>query len=156
MVAWAEPYTPDEGTDAPRQVTPDPRPEKRLRATQDGWAEIRAGFEHATCVHCGLAAQSLHHILPRSQGGGDVEVNLAPLCGTGTTGCHGLLEGHGPGWERVAAAVRQYVITDNARRRYQEEHADESFNRRYPPLPNTDRQFVEDFARIYRLKGGDQ
>ena len=44
------------------------------------------------CVLCGDAAQSLHHVLPRSQGGDDVEANYVALDGSGTTGCHGLLE----------------------------------------------------------------
>ncbi len=127
---------------------PDPKPEPRVRASQGEWSGIHEFFAHAPCVHCGMAHRSLHHILPRSQGGDDVIVNLAPLCGSGTTGCHGLLEGHGAGWERVAASVRQYVMVDNDRRGYQEDKAGESFNRRYPPLPNTDPQFLADYRTI--------
>ncbi len=127
---------------------PDPKPEKRHKASQADWDDIRLRFEHAACVHCGLPYQSLHHILPRSQGGDDFQVNLVPLCGSGTTGCHGLLETHGKGWERVAASVRQYVMTNNRRRNYQEDHAGESFNRRYPPLPSTDPQFLADYQTI--------
>lgn len=75
--------------------------------------------------------------------------NLAPLCGDGTRGCHGLLESHGPGWERVAASVRQFVMVDPTRRNYQEERAGEAFYTRYPPLPNTDPRFEQDFRTIY-------
>jgi len=35
---------------------------------------------------------SRHHLIPRGQGGDDVDQNLIPVCGTGTTGCHGELE----------------------------------------------------------------
>lgn len=131
--------------------TPDSRPAKRHKASKAEWEAIVAHFEFATCVSCGMRHESLHHILPRSQGGDDVIANLAPMCGDGTRGCHGLLESHAPGWERVAAAVRQYVITDVARRTYQDEHAP-GFSRRYPALPNTEPQFIEDFRTIY---GGD-
>ncbi len=127
---------------------PDPKPEPRVRASQGEWSGIHEFFAHAPCVHCGMAHQSLHHILPRSQGGDDLPVNLAPLCGDGTRGCHGLLETHAPGWERVAASVRQYVMVDNDRRGYQEDKAGESFNRRYPPLPSTDPQFLADYRTI--------
>ncbi len=75
-------------------------------------------------------------------------MNLAPLCGSGTTGCHGLLETHGTGWERVAASVRQYVMVSNERRGYQETHAGGSFTRRYPPLESADPQFLADRKTI--------
>ena len=45
------------------------------------------------CVICGGIDISIHHILPRGQGGDDVWENLVPLCGSGTTGCHGGVEG---------------------------------------------------------------
>ena len=35
---------------------------------------------------------SRHHRLPRSHGGTSDLSNLAYLCGTGTTGCHGFIE----------------------------------------------------------------
>ena len=132
----------------------DPKPERRVRASQSDWAGIHEQFEHHSCVHCGLPHQSLHHILPRSQGGDDIIDNLAPLCGDGTRGCHGILESHAPGWERVAASVRQYVIVSNDRRGYQEDHAGESFNRRYPPLANMDQQFLDDRAKIFESQFG--
>lgn len=129
-------------------VEPDPRPAKRIRASQADWSNIHQHFQHACCVSCGLPYRSLHHILPRSQGGSDIVDNLVALCGDGSTGCHGILESHAPGWERVAAAIRQYVMVDNARRNYQEDHAGESFNRRYPPLPSSP-EHIEEFKRIW-------
>lgn len=35
---------------------------------------------------------SLHHVLKHPRD--DLEGNLAMLCGSGTTGCHGLIEAH--------------------------------------------------------------
>ena len=43
------------------------------------------------CVLCGKRG-TLHHVLPRSRGGDDVYENLIGLCGSGTTGHHGLIE----------------------------------------------------------------
>lgn len=148
MAAWAENDggTASKGT---RAVAPIPKPPGRDRASQSQWTILRRHFEFEPCCSCGGKPVTLHHICPRSQGGGDVVENLVPLCGDGTRGCHGLLESHGNGWERVAASVRQYVIVDNTRRHYQEDHAGESFNRRYPPLPNTDPEFERAFREIY-------
>lgn len=44
------------------------------------------------CALCGAVDFSLHHVLKRSQGGDDVRENIVALCGSGTTGCHGLVE----------------------------------------------------------------
>jgi hypothetical protein len=45
-----------------------------------------------TCLcGCGRLADSLHHLINRSQGGDDVVANLIPLAGDGTTLCHGAL-----------------------------------------------------------------
>ena len=49
---------------------------------------------------------TFHHIVPRSLGGDDVTDNLIPLCGSGSVGCHGLIEDHGPGWRECAQRVR--------------------------------------------------
>lgn len=41
---------------------------------------------------CGLrGANNAHHRLNQSQGGPDTLSNLMLLCGSGTTGCHGLV-----------------------------------------------------------------
>jgi hypothetical protein len=54
-------------------------------------------------------------MVPRSLGGDDVADNLVPLCGTGTTGCHGLVEARNPvacGMLRDSLSVLelQYVV----------------------------------------------
>jgi hypothetical protein len=80
----------------------------RHRATQAEWDTIR-DEKAGPCRVCGehaVWAISYHHLVPRSLGGDDVEDNLIPLCGDGTTGCHGKLENHPRGWERIAHAVR--------------------------------------------------
>lgn len=119
-----------------RNVTPDPRPPRRLKAVPAEWAVIGEHFADACCVACGEGRDvSLHHITPKSQGGDDVIQNLAPLCGDGTRGCHGKLEGHAPGWERVAAAVRVYVLTNRDRCTYAVSKVGwERFSKRYPLL----------------------
>ena len=43
-----------------------------------------------TCVVCGRLATNRHHVVPRSLGGHDGPT--VALCGSGTTGCHGLAE----------------------------------------------------------------
>jgi hypothetical protein len=47
-----------------------------------------------SCALCGEVWQrlSLHHVIPRSAAGDDVIENLVMLCGSGTTGCHGMVE----------------------------------------------------------------
>jgi 5-methylcytosine-specific restriction protein A len=63
---------------------------------------VRGRDKHA-CARCGTACPpgtgSLHHRRPRGAGGSrspltNDPANLVLLCGTGTTGCHGLLESH--------------------------------------------------------------
>ncbi|HSE45683.1 MAG TPA: HNH endonuclease signature motif containing protein [Gemmatimonadales bacterium] len=60
------------------------------------------------CVLCGGIDISIHHILPRGQGGDDVWENLAPLCGDGTTGCHGGIE-HGT--DATCYAFGRYLLS---------------------------------------------
>ena len=49
-----------------------------------------------SCALCGesFGTLSLHHVLPKGAPyfGDDLEENLVMLCGSGTTGCHGLIE----------------------------------------------------------------
>lgn len=115
----------------------DPKPEPRVKSPE-ALREAREAFRGHPCVACGdgRVGVSLHHVVPRSQGGDDVVENLVPLCGDGTRGCHGLLETHGPGWERVAARVRAFVLGRASRTGYVVgKIGRERFDRRYPPLP---------------------
>src|SRR5690349_12148 len=81
------------------------------------WGRIceRAG---GLCERCGQAGESVHHRKKRSQGGTWCWENLAFLCGTGTTGCHGWVE-HNPNdaewegwhvrpWQQPAATPVKY------------------------------------------------
>lgn len=70
----------------------DPKPAARI-VDKDvlALARIRLGN---SCAACGSPAGSVHHIIPRSQGGDDVMANLVLVCGSGTTGCHGALHGN--------------------------------------------------------------
>lgn len=77
---------------------PDVKPRPRIIDPRAGTEKlIREG-------HCRLCCHSLnalnlrgigltrHHLIARIQGGDDVDDNLVPLCGNGTTGCHGDVE----------------------------------------------------------------
>lgn len=137
----------------PEQVNPDTKPAKRIKATKTEWEAIREHFAHATCVSCSVGGDvELHHILPRSQGGDDLVLNLVAICRT----CHTRLEGHESGWRRVAAKIRKLVTDDNERRHYQEDHAGESFNNRYPALIADDPDFRDDLKKIWGLRWTDR
>lgn len=70
-----------------------PRGEKRSGRKKDAAPARRAHLQRLPCVVCGdSASPSQHHVLPRGQGGDDDDANLVTLCGSGTTGCHGLIE----------------------------------------------------------------
>ena len=96
-------------------VRPDPRAPKRIKADQNEWLRLRAE-KLGPCRLChSFDSPTLHHILSKSLGGDDVAANLVPLCGSGTTGCHGKVEARDP-WartllgERLKAAELAYVI----------------------------------------------
>lgn len=58
------------------------------KALRDKLAERSAGH----CELCSLArATNWHHRKNRSQGGGHTLANALHLCGSGTTGCHGMV-----------------------------------------------------------------
>lgn len=114
-------------------MKPDPKPPKRYRATKKEWEDMRLAFRGAGCRVCGKPWESLHHIVRRSQGGDDVLVNLAPLCGSGTTGCHGRLEARDP----AARAALRANLTDANRWyiTYKFGHGSEAWlDRAYPEL----------------------
>lgn len=46
------------------------------------------------CVRCGRPAESWHHRVAEGRGGPTDPWNCVPLCGSGTTGCHGWVEHH--------------------------------------------------------------
>jgi 5-methylcytosine-specific restriction endonuclease McrA len=82
-----------------RIFRPDPKDGPRVSALPEEWYRLRR-VKDGPCRVCGYRATSLHHLVPRSLGGDDVEQNLVPLCGSGTTGCHGLVEEGDPAARR--------------------------------------------------------
>lgn len=125
-------------------MPPNWKPEKRIKATPKEWEAIRAE-KLGPCRVCGKPnavgltvypakhwnasglESTLHHIIPKSLGGDDVADGVAPACGSGTTGCHGLIENRDP-WActlfgaNLTVSERAYVIrkkgTDFAVRYY--------------------------------------
>lgn len=81
-------------------ASPDPKEGPRYRASRDEWRELQV-LKAGPCRICGNGwkdgmAIGLHHLVARSLLGDDVPENLVPLCGSGTTGCHGKVEDRDP------------------------------------------------------------
>lgn len=77
---------------------PIPKPPPRIINPRAGTQKL---MDEGRCRLCDVTAQVLflrgigltrHHLIPRGQGGHDHDDNLIPLCGNGTTGCHGDVE----------------------------------------------------------------
>ena len=73
-----------------REARPDMKPEPRVKDP------VRLSILHSRWRECALCGEhrkrlSLHHISKHPKD--DVEGNLVMLCGSGTTGCHGEIEG---------------------------------------------------------------
>ena len=90
----------------------DPKPARRLRADKRERQQLRME-KLGPCRGCAPETLSpfpvtIHHLVPRSLGGDDVADNLIPLCGDGSTGCHGLWESGWPADEAriVTARIR--------------------------------------------------
>lgn len=90
-------------------VTPDPKSAARVVDPAALRAARLAGDE---CAACGRPPGSVHHVIPRSEGGDDVPANLVLLCGSGTTGCHGAWHGN-----PYAIARREVVIVGSTMER---------------------------------------
>ncbi len=106
--------------------SPDPKPRKRIKNPQAGVEKVR---RESRCRACGLVSSwvmdggnlTRAHLLNRSQGGDDVDDCIIPLCGHGSQGCHGAMDGQthsatdpsllaGLPWhERCTRAIRQRV-----------------------------------------------
>lgn len=82
-------------------TAPDPKPARRI---YDPTATMRACLFWRECAVCGKPSATGHHLLSRKQGGDDEIANIAPLCGSGTTGCHGLIENEDEGARRALGA----------------------------------------------------
>jgi 5-methylcytosine-specific restriction endonuclease McrA len=82
----------------------DPKPRGRIK---DKVLLSRLHRRWRECALCGATSPlSLHHIHrhPRN----DVEANLVMLCGSGTTGCHGIITTEDP---RARQALGHYLVT---------------------------------------------
>lgn len=76
---------------------PHPKPQKRKRKrirVVDAKATTRAVLTEPECATCPKPSATGHHLLARGAPyfGDDVPANIVALCGSGTTGCHGLIE----------------------------------------------------------------
>lgn len=92
------------------------------------WDEVMASTG-GRCARCGNRAESVHHRLRKSRGGRLIEdtFNCVPLCGSGTTGCHGEVEAlNAPPW-----VIPGYVMTDKLTRRPRYTGPDPSYAERY-------------------------
>lgn len=87
-------------------MTPDPKRDGRIK-DPDLMRQAHWAFDE--CVICGAIDISIHHVLSRGQGGDDVWEDLVPLCGSGTTGCHGGVEA---GLDSVCRALGRYLLTE--------------------------------------------
>ena len=87
------------------------KPPARIVNPDAGRAKVRREGRCRACgrVPSGHLLDSLNraHLVPKGQRGDDVDENIIPLCGSGTSGCHGKVTTHSPGWEPVAARVRR-------------------------------------------------
>ena len=90
----------------PVEASPDPKSGARIR---DPGLMRQAHWAFDECVICGGIDISIHHVLPRKQQGDDVWENLAPLCGDGTSGCHGGIEN---GTDSVCYAFGKYLLKE--------------------------------------------
>lgn len=82
----------------------DPKPAKRIVDGDAG--RIKVALE-GRCRCCGRTwGLNRMHLVPKGQGGDDVDDNIAPGCGSGTTGCHGALTAHTREWRVIASQLR--------------------------------------------------
>lgn len=91
------------------------------RATETEWEDLirRKG---GRCRVCGATNTTLHHLLGGIWRSDEVD-NLIPLCGDGTTGCHGIYTSRMPGlssdgtrrtWREVADRIRRSLTFPEA------------------------------------------
>lgn len=74
-------------------------PAKQRQQQEESARHYAMVYERAgnACEICGVRGENVHHRRPRGMGGTKFEggpENLMVLCGSGTTGCHGWIEGH--------------------------------------------------------------
>lgn len=114
-------------------ATPDPKPRPRIVDHSAGYDKMRREQRCRLCGATFLQGWGLtrHHIVPRGQGGDDVDDNLVPLCGHGTALCHGAVESDVRARSRLRGRLRSRERR-YARQRYAELGKPDGFDRRYP------------------------
>jgi hypothetical protein len=107
----------------------DPRPTRRVVDPHAGTGKVVAEGRCRACGRKGLSYLNRAHLVSKGQRGDDVEDNIVPLCGSGTSGCHGSLTDHHPAswpshlegaeWTEISSALRatlrksevKYILT---------------------------------------------
>jgi len=92
--------------------SPDPKPVKRKRKAIrviDPKATTRAVLAQPRCSCCPAPSATGHHVIAKGgpHFGDDVPENIVAVCGSGTTGCHGLIEGADP---EARAALGLFLV----------------------------------------------
>jgi len=109
-----------------------------FRATPAEWEELRRR-KGGRCRVCGAPASDLHHLLGGVWRSDEVD-NLIPLCGSGTTGCHGIYtsrmaavcgDGTRRTWREVADRIRRSLTLPEATYML-DRVGEEGLQRRYP------------------------
>lgn len=119
---------------------PDFKTGPRVRANRDGWEGIRSEKVGggATCRGCHSTPANMrhaHHVVPRAQGGDDVDDNIVLLCWS----CH---DAYHRGDRRVASLIRESLTAEELRYVFEKKGFD-WLDRRYPlergsgTLPNS-------------------
>lgn len=102
---------------------PDPRPRRRTRAPDAGRAKCLS--IDARCRVCGGArGLQRHHVVPRSQGGDDVDENLVPLC----SDCHRRITGN----DRLALRLLRERLMPEEEAYVVSKRGEDWLDRRYP------------------------
>lgn len=108
------------------------------RATKLEWVEFYR-VKADRCRVCGSPYVSLHHLLGGSLRSDELD-NLIPLCGSGTTGCHGIYTSRMGGvsadgvtrtWAEVADRIRR-SLTRNETFYVTDRVGQDGLDRRYP------------------------
>lgn len=77
-------------------MAPDPKPKKRHKWSKKERVLILER-KMDKCRVCGTRYNlTAHHLVSKSLRGDDYPDNIVPLCGSGTTGCHGRVEVRNP------------------------------------------------------------
>jgi len=98
------------------------KPARRIVDPNAGIEKVRGEGRCRICKRkpSGHPLHSLNraHLVSRGQRGDDVDANIIPLCGSGVSGCHGVLTSHhrdgstGMTYEEAATGLREALRED--------------------------------------------